>query len=564
MVQRTSEKASRLDQTTGPIPGGYVVPVGNPGVESFKARKDSLGGYTSVTEYSNVIGDGVYDCTAGLTTAVATAAAAGTTLFWPAGVYLTSSSIPLLHTVRHRGPGRILRGSDSFYLEPKSGQTNRLYMSSSGLSTNDGLTTSQPISTYAAAFSAVANYGPVLDGTWRVVVAAGTIEAVNVTFNTPSRSLVYVQGPSVGGPPNVPTAIISGASAGSSDFGLRASGPGVQVMWKDLKFDGYDTSVNNIALLSDYGSDLWWDNVHVSNSTGQGIYGEACRIVRGGGMIIDGCRQGILLNACGMVTVGYGYSDPTKNIVRNCTQAGIEWSRGTNGHCDYVALTSNAVGLDVFHDSRVHVMGGTFTSNTIGVRAKSGGFWLNDTSLTNTFTTNTRNTVAYAGSGETDSDLWVSISERRRAYSANSVTHTGTTTKTVLLNPWTIPQNFFITPSANASLVKLRIVVHGMFITAAALSQIGVDFDSVVIANFAAVAPGANTPFKLEVEVWADGNAAQFKSATLYQHNAVPQLAMNSPAQNMANAARNINITGTLANAGDSMRIDRTEVWVSG
>lgn len=501
---------------------------------------------------------------AGIASAIVDALASNADIWWPFGTYTSAASLANFHTVRHRGPGRILRGSDTFYVEPKGNQTNRIYVSSSGSASNDGLSSSQPISTYAAAFSSVANYGPVLDGNWRIVVAAGTITTTNASFTTPSRNLVYVQGPSVGGPPNVPTAIVDGGAAGASDFGIRASGPGVQVMWKDLKFDGYDTSVNNIALLSDYGSDLWWDNVHVTNSLGQGIYGEACRIVRGGGMIIDGCRQGILLNACGMVTLGYGYSDATKNIVRNCTQAGVEWSRGTNGHLDYCTLQSNAVGLDVFHDSRVHVMGSALTSNTIGVRSRSGGFWLNDTSTVNTFTTNTRNAVSYANTGETDADLWVSISERRRAYSANSVTHTGTVAKTTILSPWTIPQNFFITPSASASLVKIRVVLHGLFVTAAALSQIGVDFDSVVIANFAAVAPGANTPFRLEVEVWADGNAAQFKSATLYQHNAVPQVAMNSPAQNMANAARNINITSTLANAGDSLRLDRTEVWVSG
>lgn len=563
MVQRTSEKASRLDPVSGPIPGGYLVPVGNPGLVSYKARKDSLTGYTSVTEYSNVVGDGAYDCTAGLTTAVATAAASGVSLFWPAGNYLTTASVPLLHTVRHVGPGIIRRGSDDFQLQAKPSTTNRIYVSASGSAANDGLSSSQP-TTLGQAADIVTNYGPVLDGTWRVVLAAGTYTAVNISFATPSRKLFYVQGPSVGGPPNVPTAILSGATAGSSDFGVRATGPGVQIMWKDLKFDGYDTSVNNIALLSDYGSDLWWDNVHISNSTGQGIYGEACRIVRGGGMIIDGCRQGILLNACGMVTLGYGYSDPTKNIVRNCTQAGVEWSRGTNGHCDYVDMTSNAVGIDVFHDSRVHIMGCTFTSNTVAERSRSGGYFLNDTSLTNTFTTNTLNQQSNAYSGETDSDLWVSISERRRGYSANSITHTGTTTKTTLLNPWTIPQGFFCAPTANTSTKKIRVVVHGQFTTAGALSRIGVDFDSVQIDQSIADAPGANTKFRYEVEIWADGNSAQYKSATLYQNGAVAIHAQASAAQNMANAARNLNITGQLANAGDSMRIDRTEVWVSG
>lgn len=496
---------------------------------------------------------------AAIAAAIAAAVAANGDLYWPEGTYTSSASLASLHSVRHRGPGRIRRGSDTFYVEPKNGQTNRLYVATTGDAANDGLSSAQPMLTVAGLFSAMANYGPMLDGTWEGNFAAGTYVTLNASFGVPSRNIVTFRGPSVGGPPNVPTAVFSGTGAGSSDFGVRATGPGVQVNWRDLRFTLYNASANNIALLSDYGSDLWWNNVHVDNCTGQGIYGEDCPIVRGGGMVIDGCRQGILLNACNMVTLGYGYNDVTKNIVKNCTQNGVEWSRGTNGHCDYVTLESNAVGLDVMHVSRCHLMLSALTSNTIAVRARSGGYYLDDT---NTYTSNTEKFRNYAGAGETDTDLWSSISERRRAYSVTSVTHTGTVAKTTLLSPWTIPQNFFITPSAAASTKKIRVVVHGEFITADAIT-IGVDFDSVVIATFASAA-SANTRFRLEVEVWADGDASQFKSATLVQSGQVPQVAGNSPAQNMANAARNINVTATLADAGDSVKVDRTEVWVSG
>jgi hypothetical protein len=513
----------------------------------------SYGAYPSNTAAQNDVA---------IAAAVAAAIADNASLFWPFGAYLSSSTLANLHTVKHRGPGRIVRGSDTFYVDPKYGQTNRLYVATTGLAGNDGLSSAQPMLTAAGLFSAMANYGPVLDGTWEGNFAAGTYLTLNASFATPSRNIVTFRGPSVGGPPNVPTAVFSGTGAAASDFGMRATGPGVQVNWRDLRFTLYNhASTNNIALLSDYGSDLWWDNVHVDNSLGQGIYGEDCPIVRGGGMVIDGCRQGVLLNACNMVTLGYGYSDVTKNIVKNCTQAGVEWSRGTNGHCDFVTLQGNAVGIDVMHVSRCHLMTSTLTSNTVAVRARSGGYYLDDG---NTYTTNTEKFRNYAGSGETDTDLWTSISERRRAYSVTGVTHTGTVAKTTLLSPWTIPQSFFIAPTAATSTKKIRVVVHGEFTTAGALSQIGVDFDSVVIAVFAAVAPSAGAKFKLEVEVWADGNASQFKSAALYQSGAALQVAQNSPAQNMANAARNLNITGQLANAGDTLKVDRTEVWVSG
>lgn len=513
--------------------------------------------YGADPSYSGAVNDAAFAL------AIADCVSAGASLWWPAGTYTSAASIASFHSVKHRGPGAVRRGSDTFYVEPKSGQTNRLYVATTGDAANDGLSSSQPMLTAAGLFSAMANYGPVLDGTWEGNFAAGTYVTLNASFATPSRNIVTFRGPSVGGPPNVPTAVFSGTGAASSDFGVRATGPGVQVNWRDLRFTLYNhASTNNIALLSDYGSDLWWDNVHVDNSTGQGIYGEDCPIVRGGGCVIDGCRQGILLNACNMVTLGYGSSAPAdivKNVVKNCTQAGVEWSRGTNGHCDFLTLQGNAVGLDVMHVSRCHVMTTTLDTNAIAIRARSGGYYLDDG---NTYTANTENFRNYAGAGETDTDLWSSISERRRAYSVTSVTHTGTVAKTTLLSPWTIPQNFFITPSAAASTKKIRVVVHGEFITADAIT-VGVDFDSVVIATFTSAA-SANTRFQLEVEVWADGNAAQFKSAKLTQSGQPVQVAGNSPAQNMANAARNINVTATLADVGDSVKVDRTEVWVAG
>ena len=499
--------------------------------------------------------------------ALAVALANSSFLYWPTGAYPSAASIPNLHSVRHSGPGRITRGADTFWLEPRYNQTNTLYVSAAGSAANDGLTASQPMNAAATLFAALANYGPELNGFWRGSFAAGTYPTVNASFAVPSKNLVTFFGPDPGSNTGLPTVLIDGTGGGSSDFGMRSTGPGVQVLWQDLKFQNY-SGPNTIALLADYGSDLWTHNVHVATSTGQGVYGEGCQIVRMTGGIIDGCRQGILLNACQFVTLGYQHTTAADGIVRNCTQANIEWSRGTQGHCDYMTISgsvgANSVGIDVFHDSRTHLMGNAFTSNVTAIRARSGGFFLLDTSIPNVFTTNTLNTQSNAYSGETDANLWVSISEVRRAYSTNSVTHTGTTAKTTLLLPWVIPQGFFCTPSANASTKKIRVVVHGQFTTAGAASLIGVDFDAVQIDQLAAVAPAANSKFRYEVEIWADGNSAQYKSAVLVQNGGPSITNQGSSAQNMANAARNLNITGQLVTAGDSMRIDRTEVWVSG
>jgi hypothetical protein len=556
MVQ-LAKRISALTELTAPS-SALVLPA-TQGSDTYKVSKQTLLGFLDVADYGASPSATAAANVTAITAALAAASAAGTGLWWREGAYSTDATLPLLHTVQHRGAGRIVRGSDTFYVQPKNGQTNRLYVATTGSATADGLSSSQPMLTAAGLFAAMDNYGPMLNGTWQGIFAAGTYITTNASFSTPSRNLVTFRGPDPGNTTATPTVIFSGSAAGASDFGIRSTGIGVQCLWQDLLFDGYDTSVNNICLLADYGSSLWTHNIHCTNSLGQGIYGEDCPVVRITGGIIDGCKQGILLNACNMVTVGYQHTLVTDGIVRNCTQNGIEWSRGTNGHCDLVSLTGNAVGIDVMHVSRCHLMTNTFTSNTIAVRARTGGYYLDDG---NTYTTNTENWRNYAGSGESDTDLWSSISERRRAYSTNSVTHTGTVAKTTLLSPYTIPQNFFITPSANASTKKIRVCAHGEIVTADA-SVIGVSFDSVTIVEFTAAA-SANTKYKLEVEIWADGNAAQFKSAVFLQDGEPVQVLANSPAQNMANAARNINITATLADVGDSVKLDRTEVWVTG
>jgi len=169
-----------------------------------------------------------------------------------------------------------------------------------------------------------------------ISVAAGTYTTKNVGFDTPSRKQVLIHGPNVGGSPNVPTAVVDGTGSANSDFGLRAVGEGVQVNWQDLKFQNYAGGTLSIGLLADYGADLWTNNVHAANCTGQGIYGEGCRIVRIAGGVIDGARQGILLNACGQVQVGYPLL-PTDPKPKYAVVVMVEGGTSGGGDCAPVA-----------------------------------------------------------------------------------------------------------------------------------------------------------------------------------------------------------------------------------
>src|SRR5690606_33241271 len=109
------------------------------------------------------------------------------------------------------------------------------------------------------------NYGPVLQGTWRVVAAAGTYNLHTQRHAVPSASYVYIEGPDVGGTPNVPTCVMDGAGFAPYEHGMRIEGVGVQAWVQNILFQNYDAGAStSIGLATDYGAALVTTNVHAS------------------------------------------------------------------------------------------------------------------------------------------------------------------------------------------------------------------------------------------------------------------------------------------------------------
>jgi hypothetical protein len=151
---------------------------------------------STVKGYS-AVGDGITSDQDAVVAAVAACYASGADLYWPEGTYLTTATIPHLHDVRHRGPGVIKRGSDLFYPDIKGTQTNKIYVATTGSASNDGLSSSQPISSLNYAnVNVLEKYGPYLEGTWQVYVAAGTYTDRTI-FYVQSRNQIEVIGPTV-------------------------------------------------------------------------------------------------------------------------------------------------------------------------------------------------------------------------------------------------------------------------------------------------------------------------------------------------------------------------------
>src|SRR5690606_36294392 len=209
--------------------------------------------------------------------------------------YVTSRSITDLHAVRHTGAGAIVRGSNTFYVCPTDSQVNRLHVSASGSATNDGLSLSQGMATPQNAFDALANYGPVLNGSWRVIIGAGEYNVHTQTHSTPSKKQVIIAGPNESGHPNVPTAIIDGTGVTSYQQGMRIHGVGVQAIVQDIKFQNFASGGNNnLGLVCEQGATLYANNVHADNCDWAGIYCFEASWFRIQGGILSNCRSGFI------------------------------------------------------------------------------------------------------------------------------------------------------------------------------------------------------------------------------------------------------------------------------
>lgn len=518
-------------------------------------------GIFDVTSYgAATTGTGAGNDTA-IAAALTAAVAAGGILYWPAGTYQSAASLAGLHSVRHVGAGAIQRGSDLFYLQPKSSQTNHIYIAATGASGNDGLSSSEPMATPQNAFDALANYGPVLEGTWRIECAAGTWNGTvhRNQHTTPSKNPVIVAGPTLAHP-NVPTAIFDGTTgAVASDWAIRATGQGVQIDLRYLKAQNFVGGTDSCGFLADYGAVVYFTNIHGSGNSYSDTYFQGCTTIRGGGGIWASPR-GALVNGCVDCTFGYG-SIPIR-LNGNIT-SGIEFSRGSEGHVDFCEFSDCAVGVDVMHNSRVHLQQNNFKRSTAtAIRARSGGYYFDDANTFNDGTAdeNIANYLNYAFSGETDSDLWQSQTERRVLVNKNTITHTGTNATTVVATGLALPANWF-----EDTTKRLRVNIAGEFTTPAP-SRIGIQFGGTTIDQSSATGISATgTQFRYQCDVVALAKDSQLKSARLEYNGggSSPQIALNSPTAD-TDASQIVGITAKLNSSGDVMKIYLIEIWKTG
>lgn len=393
-------------QTQG---GNVVALVGDAtDIYTFGSNKNQF--FVSARNFITTAVDGTTSNQAGIEAVVAYAYAIGAQINWDAGTYVSTANIPHFHDITHTGPGVIKRGSDTWLINGKTG-THNLYVATTGNNNNDGLTATLPRLTIQSAFDALGNWSDALlrNGIFKVQLAAGTYTAETYVFGLRSRNSISVQGPSVGGSPNVPTAIIDGTTPGSRGILLYFQGY-MNVSVQDVKLQ--NVTATGTALEFDYHCVGWMNNVHIWNGGYNGVQASVCSRVAMTGGIIDTCQYGFNAYGYSTVTVGYGgaagaVGTNNRPLIKNCTTAGV-WFAGGFGHIDYCDLQNNARNIYLTNVSRAHVMGCACSGASVAdVECEGASTWYNDTTITNTFSS-TRNFAHGGGCFEQGSDSYKS------------------------------------------------------------------------------------------------------------------------------------------------------------
>jgi hypothetical protein len=361
--------------------------------------------------------NGVTDDTTAIQNTVTTAISRAAVVLL-SGTCLVTANIPNLHSraITWIGNGAIQHsGSPSFYPASQNvaSALNTIYISNSGISTNDGLSPSTAVDQPQTYINIVARYNP--QGScsdWAGSLAAGSYQGFSVPIGlltcaqTTTLQLtqghIQLNGPQPSGVlgANVtPTAFIDGNNGpGGQIFGIGAYGSS----WLYLT----NLYIRNWALeclFADSFTDIVTINVWMAGCTSFGVSARQSHIQIYGGTIDGsavtapaGLQVGIsLLNSTIFTISALNQTTAQGTVIKNMTQQGNLLIEGVSGHLDYATVTANVTGTYLAEHSHVQLDSTTHSSNsTSSMLIDPTSSWQDGGS--NTFTGNGSNNVILA------------------------------------------------------------------------------------------------------------------------------------------------------------------------
>lgn len=519
--------------------------------------------------------------------AVAYAYANGLPLFWPDGDWETTASISNLHAVKHYGPGRIKRGTDYFYPDPVEGQSNVLYVATSGSATADGLSASQPMDSAQTAVNALALHWP-LNGRWSIKLAAGTYstsgnrtvrigpanadpETGGVGYLTADgmtmKNWLTIQGPDVGWDPDTdpwpsPTCIFD--ANGASVVGIQIEGRGLNILVKDIKFIDYDGSSSSAGIAND-GGWLRCENVHAEGCE-IGILSYMGRVtVKGGDIYGTAGKAGVGIKSMflnkheiGEQSAGAAGQGPRLRYL----ETGLHVQEGSTGHSDYVTYEDCTDGVRVTVNSRANFSGSEFERCTKAVRVDLNSvIYASAADYGSGADACTENVVIQQGGAFSPRDNYAN-SGLATDYLTSAVTHTGTTASTAILTK-TLTKGLF---APNVTSIRkpqhIRFVAYGTLSGTADTKQFKLRVGSTAIATITNAASDAGS-WRCEGLICFKDSNVQDGNIQYTHHLTSTRVNSGTAAEDLAAADVDLKFEIQLSNSGDTVVVRHAhfEVW---
>lgn len=309
------------------------------------------------------VGDGSTNNDTTIAAAVANALLTGRDIYWPDGDYLTTTSIANFHDVKHLGPGRIKRGSDTWYITPTGTQTNIIYVGAPNLTANDGLGSGEATN-ISTAFNRMRGIGDkAQDGQWRIQMLVGTITSTGITIpNMPTfRNRLQVWGADVA-LTAVPTSIWDGTSS-AVNYAIRGDWSNNMCTaffhFKNIKFINWDNAGLAGAIVIWAAGDVLSENIHTDNCS-IGEWYRQCQARVTYGRCDNAATYG--------VAVQYGASGNIGNLsgggktFTNCAEC-INIGRNTTSYIQGCDLSGDTL-IVVSRVSRIRPQGNTYRAWT--------------------------------------------------------------------------------------------------------------------------------------------------------------------------------------------------------
>jgi hypothetical protein len=385
------------------------------------------------------IGDGSVNDTDEIQAAVTFCNTNNTTLYWPAGTYKTTASISNFHNIHHSGDGIVERSGNNWYITPKGTQENVIYCSSSGNSTNDGLSLTES-STFRDSFKKLNKIADrSQDGIWRIQISGSVQEdGVNRTeLSLPSfKNQLRVWGNDVS--TNViPTTIITPIPSRAVSYcfwfdNTLGKSENLNIHLKNIKFSNWDVSGGAIVIWG--GGDILVENCDADNCNVPFWYRSCTYLQQIYGRITNNTESFIVqyhtvANLGNLTTGGISFTS---------TQ-GINVGRMANVYIQGCTFTTmNEWCIDVNRCSRVRTQNNNFVSwgtDFSAVQVDTNGVWTPDnfSGYPDIYPTLSINNPAYrAQNGGVHSHIDRGPQKSRHLSSENLLSLTGTLSQTLL------------------------------------------------------------------------------------------------------------------------------------